>query len=92
MTRRSLGVAVVGCGWMGHVHARAFSRVLQHYPNLTLAPELALVADPEPDRLSDAIQRVLEIEPDVRPNPTSRSCPSRRLLRHAHPTAAMPRW
>lgn len=57
MTRQSLGVAVVGFGWMGHVHARAYSRVLQHYPELTLTPELVVVADPEPDRLSDAIQR-----------------------------------
>ena len=57
MTRQPLGVAVVGFGWMGQVHARAYSRLLQHYPELTLAPELVVVADPEPDRLSDAIQR-----------------------------------
>ena len=57
MTRQQLGVAVVGFGWMGHVHARAYSRVLQHYPKLTQAPELVLVADPETDRLSDAIHR-----------------------------------
>jgi len=57
MSRQILGVAVVGFGWMGHAHTRAYSRVLQHYPELALAPELVLVADPEPDRLSDAVDR-----------------------------------
>jgi predicted dehydrogenase len=57
MTRQTLGVAVVGFGWMGHVHARAYSRVLQHYPGLALAPELVLVADPEADRVDDAVRR-----------------------------------
>lgn len=57
MTRDRLGVAVVGFGWMGHVHARAYSRVLQHYAQLPLAPHLVVVADPEPDRISDAVER-----------------------------------
>ncbi len=57
MSRQILGVAVVGFGWMGHAHTRAYSRVLQHYPELALAPELVLVADPEPDRLSDGVDR-----------------------------------
>jgi predicted dehydrogenase len=55
--RETLGVAVVGFGWMGQVHARCYARVLQHYPQLGLAPRLALVADPEPDRRADAIER-----------------------------------
>jgi len=57
MSGRPLGIAVVGFGWMGQVHSRAYSRVLQHYPQLGVAPELVLVADPEPDRLDDAVQR-----------------------------------
>ncbi|MCY7373010.1 MAG: Gfo/Idh/MocA family oxidoreductase [Spirochaetaceae bacterium] len=61
MTRRSprsrLGVAVVGFGWMGQVHARAYSRVLQHYPDLAVAPSLVVVADPEQERLDDAVSR-----------------------------------
>jgi predicted dehydrogenase len=57
MARERLGVAVIGFGWMGHVHARAYSRVLQHYPQLPLAPELLVVADPEQDRLTDAVDR-----------------------------------
>jgi len=42
---------------MGQVHARAYSRVRQHYPDLTLAPELVVVADPEQERLDDAVSR-----------------------------------
>jgi predicted dehydrogenase len=42
---------------MGQVHARAYSRVLQHYPDLGLAPGLVMVADPEQDRLDDAVSR-----------------------------------
>ncbi|MGI8752996.1 MAG: Gfo/Idh/MocA family protein [Acidimicrobiales bacterium] len=57
MTRDPLGVAVVGFGWMGHVHARAYSRVLHHYAQLPLAPNLVMVADPEPERRADAIER-----------------------------------
>jgi predicted dehydrogenase len=44
-----LGVAVVGFGWMGQVHARAYSRVRQHYPDLALRPRLVAVADPADD-------------------------------------------
>jgi len=57
VTREPVGVAVIGFGWMGHAHSRAYSRVLQHYPQLALAPELVVVADPESTRTEDAINR-----------------------------------
>jgi len=41
-----VGVAVVGFGWMGQVHARAHARLLQHYPDAPLRPRLVAVADP----------------------------------------------
>ena len=44
---RELGVAVVGFGWMGQVHARAWARLLQHYPDSPLRPRLVAVADPD---------------------------------------------
>ncbi len=44
-----LRVGVVGFGWMGQVHARALSRVLQHYPDAPLRPRLVAVADNAPD-------------------------------------------
>jgi len=42
-------VGIVGFGWMGQVHARALSRLLQHYPDAPLVPRLVAVADNAPD-------------------------------------------
>jgi len=53
-SRRLLGVAVAGFGWMGRVHTQAYARVLHHFPALPLAPELIAVADEVPGRAADA--------------------------------------
>lgn len=45
----TLRVGIVGFGWMGQVHARALSRLLQHYPDAPMAPRLVAVADNAPD-------------------------------------------
>ena len=50
----SLGVAVVGFGWMGRVHTQAYARVLHHYPDLPLRPHLVTVADDVPGRAEQA--------------------------------------
>lgn len=42
-------LGVVGFGWMGQAHARALTRAPQHYPDLPVAPQLAMVADNAPD-------------------------------------------
>jgi predicted dehydrogenase len=52
-----LGVAVVGWGWMGAVHARAWSRLGQHYPDLAGVARLVAVADPLTERRDDAVRR-----------------------------------
>jgi predicted dehydrogenase len=52
--RRALGVAVVGFGWMGRVHSRAYARVLHHFPRLPVRPELVAVADQAPGRAREA--------------------------------------
>jgi predicted dehydrogenase len=52
---RSLGVAVIGFGWMGQVHSRAWSRLLQHYPDSPLHPRLVAVADPDQGRRDQAV-------------------------------------
>jgi predicted dehydrogenase len=49
-----LGVAIVGFGWMGHVHARAYTRAGQHFPELGVTPDLAVVADPDAGRRAEA--------------------------------------
>ncbi|QUW84086.1 Gfo/Idh/MocA family oxidoreductase [Streptomyces mirabilis] len=51
---RSLGVAVVGFGWMGRVHTQAYARVPHHFPRLSLRPELVAVADEVPGRAEEA--------------------------------------
>lgn len=51
---RPLGVAVVGFGWMGQAHTRAYLRVRHHYPELPIVPRLVTVADPEPGRAAAA--------------------------------------
>ena len=41
-----LGVGVIGAGWLGDVHARAWARLRHHYPELSVRPRFAAVADP----------------------------------------------
>ena len=51
-----LRVGIVGFGWMGQVHARAYARLRQHYPRTPLTPTLVAVADNAADtRLADAV-------------------------------------
>jgi predicted dehydrogenase len=53
-SRRPIGIAVAGMGWMGAVHSRAYSRVLHHYPELVVRPELVAVVDDAPGRAEEA--------------------------------------
>ncbi|MFF0078119.1 Gfo/Idh/MocA family protein [Streptomyces canus] len=50
----TLGVAVVGFGWMGRVHTQAYARVPHHYPELPLRAELVTVAEDVPGRAEEA--------------------------------------
>ncbi|MFE6282216.1 Gfo/Idh/MocA family protein [Streptomyces sp. NPDC057877] len=50
----TLGVAVVGFGWMGRVHTQAYARLPHHYPQLALRPELVAVAEEVPGRAEQA--------------------------------------
>ncbi|MGA5301076.1 Gfo/Idh/MocA family protein [Nucisporomicrobium flavum] len=52
--RQTLGVAVAGFGWMGRVHTRAYLRVLHHFPDLGVRPELIAAADEVPGRAEEA--------------------------------------
>ncbi len=52
-----MGVAVVGFGWMGRVHAQAYARVRHHFPELPVVPQLVVVADDVPGRAEDAAQQ-----------------------------------
>src|SRR5688572_11903902 len=50
----SIGVGVIGFGWMGRVHSQAYARVRHHFPDLPLVPELVVVADEVPGRAEQA--------------------------------------
>jgi len=45
---REIGVGVIGAGWLGDVHARAWARLRHHYPELPVSPRLVAVADSVP--------------------------------------------
>ncbi|MBM2619029.1 Gfo/Idh/MocA family oxidoreductase [Actinoplanes sp. LDG1-06] len=51
-----LGVAVVGFGWMGRVHAQAYARVPHHFPSVSPV-RLVSVADDVPGRADEAARR-----------------------------------
>jgi predicted dehydrogenase len=57
MSGEVLGVAVAGFGWMGRVHTQSYLRVLHHFPQLPVRPELVAVADEVPGRAADAVRR-----------------------------------
>ena len=48
--QREVGVAVVGFGWMGQVHSRAWARLLHHRPDSPVRPRLVAVADTDEGR------------------------------------------
>ncbi|MFC8088831.1 Gfo/Idh/MocA family protein [Streptomyces sp. NPDC057301] len=50
----TLGVAVIGFGWMGRVHTQAYARVPHHYPQLAPRPQLVTVAEEVPGRAEEA--------------------------------------
>src|SRR4051794_35747872 len=55
--RQPLGVAVAGMGWMGKVHTQAYARVLHHFPQIPVRPELVAVADEVPGRAEQAAEQ-----------------------------------
>nr|WP_294696288.1 Gfo/Idh/MocA family oxidoreductase [uncultured Friedmanniella sp.] len=55
-TPAPLRVGIVGLGWMGRVHARAYLRLRQHYLDAPRQPLLVAVSDTaEDDRLATAV-------------------------------------
>lgn len=53
----AIPVGIIGFGWMGRVHAQAYSRIRQHYPQLGQFPELAAIADDVPGRAAEAARQ-----------------------------------
>jgi predicted dehydrogenase len=56
MVMESLGIGVVGFGWMGRVHTQAYARVRHHYPTAP-RPVFVAVADDVPGRAEEAAEQ-----------------------------------
>ncbi len=52
---RTIGVGVIGAGWLGDVHARAWGRLRHHYGDLGVTPLFAAVADSVPGARAAAV-------------------------------------
>jgi predicted dehydrogenase len=40
-----VGIGLISVGWMGRAHSRAYRNVREHFPELTVRPELVVAAD-----------------------------------------------
>lgn len=47
---QSIGIGVVGFGWMGQAHSRSYRRIPMHFPEAGIMPRLVIVADNVPER------------------------------------------
>jgi predicted dehydrogenase len=46
----SIGIGVIGFGWMGQAHSRSYLRIPMHFPEAEIMPRLVIVADNVPAR------------------------------------------
>ncbi|MDH2444887.1 Gfo/Idh/MocA family oxidoreductase [Amnibacterium sp. CER49] len=53
-----IGVGLIGVGWMGRLHARAYRAVSEHYPELDALPVLVSAADEVQANVDEAVQRL----------------------------------
>jgi len=54
MQGKEIGIAVVGMGWMGHVHARSYRLTGQRFPGSGLRPRLVICSDNVVERADSA--------------------------------------
>jgi predicted dehydrogenase len=53
-----ISIGMVGLGWMGQVHTRAYRRLFDHYPECPLKPNLVIAADAVEERARDSAERL----------------------------------
>jgi predicted dehydrogenase len=54
--RASVGIAVIGFGWMGQAHSRSYARIPTLFPGRSADPRLVICADSVPDRCVQAVE------------------------------------
>jgi len=55
---QAIGIGVIGMGWMGQVHARAYRQIPDRFPDCALAPRLVVCADDVAERAEEARARL----------------------------------
>ncbi len=56
MTRKKIGVAVIGFGWMGQAHTRSYLRIPTLFQERTYDPELIIISDNMQERVDEAVE------------------------------------
>ena len=55
---RTIGIGVIGMGWMGETHSRSYRQVLERFRNSEFAPRLVICSDNVESRARDAQYRL----------------------------------
>ncbi len=55
---RTVGIGLVGVGWMGRVHSAAYRRVRDHFPDCAGKARLVVAADESEDRARSAVSQL----------------------------------
>lgn len=55
-TPKAIGIGLVGFGWMGHAHTRAYHNLPLYFPEAGICPRLVAVADAVGERLNEAVE------------------------------------
>ena len=56
MTRKRIGVAVIGFGWMGQAHTRSYLRIPTLFQERTYDPQLIIISDNVQARVDEAVE------------------------------------
>ena len=48
---RSIGIGVIGLGWMGQAHSRSYRSIPAYFPEAGITPRLVAIADNLPERV-----------------------------------------
>ena len=55
---RTVGIGLIGVGWMGRVHSAAYRRCRDHYPDCAGVARLVAAADEDGTRAAEAVDRL----------------------------------
>ena len=57
MKKHTIGIGIIGMGWMGMTHARAYRQITDRFHDSPLQPKLVICADEVPERTTEAEAR-----------------------------------